>query len=216
MDNSLQRDAGRVCELIQTRRRPGERTIVGIAGPPASGKSTLAETVVEKLNESLSGPTAEAVLLPMDGYHLDNQILKLRGKLAQKGSPETFDSHGFCRAIRGLAHATEESYHPRFDRQMDLAIASAIAIPPELPIVVVEGNYLLLNREPWSSLEEVFSATILVCPNFDTLQERLYQRWINHGLDSAAARARTTANDLPNGRMVIEQSRAADIQLDQS
>ena len=136
--------------------------------------------------------------------------------LAKKGAPETFDSDGFCRAVRQLADADVESYHPRFDRKMDLAIAGSIAVPPEVPVVVVEGNYLLLKSAPWSSLQDVFALTIFVCPSFDALQDRLQQRWIDHGLDDEAALLRATSNDLPNARTVVEQSHAADLQLDQN
>lgn len=222
MATTLEQDADRVCGLICKRLRKGERIIVGIAGPPASGKSTLAEAVVRKLNEeaeavSLSpSPPPQSVLLPMDGYHLDNCILEARGQLARKGAPETFDSSGFCRAVRQLAKAEEESYHPRFDRKMDLAIACSIAIPPDVPVVVVEGNYLLLNSRPWSLLHDLFALTIFVCPSFDALQDRLQQRWIDHGLDGEAAMQRAMSNDLPNARAVIEKSRGADLHLDQN
>jgi pantothenate kinase len=223
MTTTLEHDADRVCGLICKRLRKGERIIVGIAGPPASGKSTLAEAVVGKLNEeaeavatSPSSPPQRAVLLPMDGYHLDNCILEARGQLARKGASETFDSNGFCRAVRQLAKAEEESYHPRFDRKMDLAIACSIAVPPDVPVVVVEGNYLLLKSAPWSSLQDHFALTVFVCPSFDALRDRLQQRWIDHGLDGEAAKLRATRNDLPNARKVVEESRDADLHLDQS
>ncbi|MEM7303422.1 MAG: hypothetical protein AAF468_20265 [Pseudomonadota bacterium] len=222
MTTTLEQDADCVCALIREKLGKSGRIMVGIAGPPASGKSTLAEAVVRKLNEeaeadSVSGfPPTQAVLLPMDGYHLDNSLLEARGQLARKGAPETFDSNGFCRAVRQLAEAQDESYHPRFDRKMDLAIASSIAVSPDVPVVVVEGNYLLLNSTPWSSLQDIFALTIFVCPSFDALQDRLEQRWIDHGLDGEAAIFRTTSNDLPNARAVIEQSRSADLHLDQN
>lgn len=222
MTTTLELDADRVCALIRERMHHSGRIMVGIAGPPASGKSTLAEAVVRQLNEqaeassSLPKTSLQAVLLPMDGYHLDNCILEARGQLARKGAPETFDSAGFCRAVQQLAQAEEESYHPRFDRQRDLAIACSIAVPTDVPVVVVEGNYLLLKSAPWSSLKDHFALTIFVCPSFDALQDRLQQRWIDHGMDGEAAMLRATSNDLPNARMVVEQSRAADLHLDQN
>lgn len=216
MNTTLEQDADRVCALIRERQRPDQRTMVAIAGPPASGKSTLAAAVVQKLNGQSDATSPDAVFLPMDGYHLDNQILEARGQLARKGAPETFDSDGFCRAVHQLADAEETSYHPRFDRQRDLAIAGSIAMAPDVPIVVVEGNYLLLKSSPWSSLEDVFTLTVFVSPGFDALQDRLHQRWIDHGLDSETAMRRATTNDLPNARLVIEQSGDADLHLDQN
>lgn len=196
--------------------RDGTRTIIGIAGPPASGKSTLAESVVQSLNKESASPAPTAALLPMDGYHLDNRLLESRGLLARKGAPETFNAIGFCEAVKWLASATRESFHPKFDRQMDLAIANAIAIHPETPIVVVEGNYLLLSSDPWSSLQGIFAATVFVSPTLDDLQDRLQQRWIKHGLDPEAALLKARGNDLPNAELVLRDSRTADLQLNQN
>ena len=219
MNTTLEQDAERVLDLIQEKRRgaaTSKRMVIGIAGPPASGKSALAEAVVQKLNNGVTGSTPAAVLLPMDGFHLDNRILESRGLLARKGAPDTFDSAGFCSAVQQLSQPDHERYFPRFDRQMDQAIANAIAIPPEVPIVVVEGNYLLLKSPPWSSLSQVFAASIFVCPSFEALQDRLHRRWLDHGLDSEAAMKRATGNDLPNARTVIDESREADLLLDQN
>lgn len=202
-----------VCDLIKGRMNEGERTIVAIAGPPASGKSTLAEAVVQNLNATPNAAPPRATLLPMDGYHLDNRLLETRGSLARKGSPETFNSRGFCDAVKRLKNAGRETFHPRFDRQMDISIAQAIAIDPNTPIVVVEGNYLLLDAEPWKSIHNVYSASIFVCPPVDELKERLVRRWIKHGFGPDAALARAKQNDLPNADLVMRQSVSADLQL---
>lgn len=214
--SSLEQDVGRVCELIKNKMREGGRTIIGIAGPPASGKSTLAESVVQKLNQKSDQTFPKAVLLPMDGYHLDNRLLESRGLLARKGAPETFNTRGFCDAVKRLRSAKRETFHPKFDRQMDLSIAQSIVIHPDTPIIVVEGNYLLLKSEPWASLEDVFDATVFVCPSHDAIQDRLKQRWIKHGLDPDAALLRATGNDLPNAELVMRESRAADLHLSQN
>lgn len=214
--SSLERDVDLVCDLVKSKRRDGGRTIVGVAGPPASGKSTLAESLVEKLNREGSDQVPEAALLPMDGYHLDNRILESRGLLARKGSPETFNAHGFCDAVKRLTTTKRETLHPRFDRQMDLSIAQSIVIHPDTPFVVVEGNYLLLKRAPWAALKDVFDVTVFVCPTRDALLERLKQRWINHGLDAEAALLRAQGNDLPNADLVMHESHAADLHLTQN
>lgn len=193
----------------------GVRTIVGIAGPPASGKSTLAESVVNAFNRGSRTEVPVAALLPMDGYHLDNRLLEARGLLARKGAPETFNAHGFCEAIKGLKSVTRETFHPSFDREMDLAIAHSIVIAPDTPLVVVEGNYLLLRSAPWSTLFECFTATVFVCPSMEVLRDRLRQRWIKHGLDPEAAARRADGNDLPNAELVVRESREADLSLSQ-
>lgn len=204
-----------VCDLVYAGLKDKARTIIAIAGPPASGKSALAETVVQKINRESDAALPEVALLPMDGYHLDNHILDSRGLLARKGAPETFDAYGFCEAVKRLSLSQEELFFPRFDRQMDLAVANSIAIHPETQVILVEGNYLLLKSHPWSSLRDVFTHTIFLCPPLDVLQERLIQRWITHGLDPDAAKQRATGNDLPNAELVLRESRDADFVLRQ-
>lgn len=199
----------RVCALIRAVRKPDRRCIIGVAGPPASGKSTLAEAVVEKLVQD-GTPTA---LLPMDGYHLDNPILEARGLLARKGAPETFDANGFCTAIAGLADASVTRYFPIFDRSRELAIANATAIEPDIKIVVVEGNYLLLKTPPWSRLKPLFDATVFIAPPRDILRDRLLARWNDHGLSPDEAAEKTTQNDLPNANLVLAHSAEADLTL---
>lgn len=211
----IEQDAKRVRDLISSRSRDGVRSIVAVAGPPASGKSTLAEAVVHSLNAQQGSGAPQAALVPMDGYHLDNSVLEARGLLAKKGAPETFDAIGFCNAIKALLNARHESFHPRFDRQKDLSIANAIAVHPETPIVVVEGNYLLMDSDPWNALTGVFLSTVFVSPTLEELKIRLQNRWIKHGFDPNTALQRAITNDLPNAELVLRESRKADLTLTQ-
>lgn len=206
-------DVARIRRLVSERQRRDGRSIIGIAGPPAAGKSTLADALVRALNRDVEGPVPHAALLPMDGYHLDNRVLAPRGLLARKGAPETFDAHGFCAEVRGLASATRETFHPVFDRTLDLAIANAIAIHPETRVIVVEGNYLLLKSAPWASLRAVFAATVFIAPPIEELRLRLMSRWVGSGLDPGAAEARVTGNDLPNARLILRESFEPDLRL---
>ena len=212
----IEQDVQHVCDLISSRRQVGARTIIAIAGPPASGKSTLAEAVVQTLNGRQNFVAPFATLVPMDGYHLDNRVLEARGLLARKGAPETFDGVGFCAAIRELQFTRHESFHPKFDRAMDLAIANAISVHPETPVVVVEGNYLLMDRDPWNTLADIYAATVFVTPTLEELEIRLQARWIKHGLDPTAALERVKANDLPNAELVISECQNADLTLNQN
>lgn len=214
--SSLSDDVQRVCELIEDQKPHLNRVVVGIAGPPASGKSTLAEAVVDALNTDAQAKVPAAALLPMDGYHLDNRILVNRGLISRKGAPETFDAFGFCDAVLGLSTINRETFFPSFDRQLDLAVANSIVVHPETPVIVVEGNYLLLRTDPWTSLFDGFSLTVFIDPELDVLRERLVQRWLEHGLSPDLATSKTEANDLPNAKLVLSSSAKADLTLDQA
>ena len=207
-----------VCELITTRMHQRSRALFAIVGPPASGKSTLAASVVDALNTAHpSAPShpAYAALVPMDGFHIDNNILAARGHLAHKGAPHTFDAYGLCAAIERLAAAQEECYVPRFDRDQDQAIAAAVAVSAHTPVVVVEGNYLLLNQQPWARLRDLFCASVMLRPSDDILRQRLVHRWIEYGLTPAAAAARADDNDLPNATLVVSSSSSATLVVQQ-
>jgi fructokinase len=186
----------------------GARQIIAIAAAPGAGKSTLAEAVVAAL---VARGTA-AALVPMDGFHLDNKILEARGLLARKGAPQTFDAHGFAALIARLKHE-DEVFVPVFDRPRDLAIAGAARIGGEHGVVVVEGNYLLLNQAPWSRLAAFWDLSVWINVPLAVLEARLIQRWLDHGLSQADAEARARGNDLANAALVIEHRTPADLTL---
>lgn len=187
---------------------PGERRIVAIAGPPASGKSTLAETLVTSLNEASPGTCA---LLPMDGFHYDDEVLIPRGWLPRKGAPHTFDVGGYAAALRRLKHNEEESIAvPRFDRSIEIARAGAIIIERAVRLIVTEGNYLLLEDAPWPDLRPSFDATALMTTDMDTLAARNRQRWVDIDMAEDGIRAKLDLNDMPNARLVVERSAEPD------
>lgn len=187
---------------IQQLANTGNRVIIAIAGPPAAGKSTFVET----LQQAVAG----SVVVPMDGFHLDNSILESRGLLARKGSPATFDALGYYHLIKRLRADDEIVIAPTFDRAADLSRAGAIEIPRSARILLTEGNYLLLNQTPWQSLSELFDLTVKLSVPEAILSERLVQRWLDHGLSAEAALQRAEQNDLPNARLVLEASAKAD------
>ncbi|KIN64173.1 Fructokinase [Sulfitobacter noctilucicola] len=194
--------------LVMNAPRQGTRRVVAIAGPPASGKSTLAEALVAALN----GAGCATQLVPMDGFHLDNRILSERGLLNRKGAPETFDAEGLLRLV-GLLGSDLDLYYPVFDRALDLSIAGAGYISPQTDTIVIEGNYLMMQAPIWADMETHWDLSIsITCPP-DVLEERLIQRWLDHGLAEDAARARAEENDLPNARLIAASMGPADVTL---
>jgi pantothenate kinase len=190
---------------------PSRRVIVGIAGAPASGKSTLAERLVSRLNEAAEGCAA---LLPMDGYHYDDGLLIARGLRARKGAPETFDVFGLLHMLERLKRNQEdEIVVPVFDRDLEIARAGARLIASAVRVLIVEGNYLLLDRQPWSRLDAMFDVTVMVDAPEDILRQRLVERWRGYGFTPAEIEAKVEGNDLPNGRNVMLNSKPADFVL---
>lgn len=216
--SSLEVNASKVVSFISALKKmkcTEKRIIVAIAGPPASGKSTLAEAVVKKLNR-LAGVEDPAVLFPMDGFHLDNSILIQKGILHKKGAVESFDIDGLYLAIKSLSDNADNVFIPKFDRERDISIAGAIWIRPETRIVVIEGNYLLLRTEPWSALDGFYDASVFLSPSINTLRERLINRWLTHGLEMQSAIQRAETNDLVNAQLIIDNSKQADLVLDRN
>jgi pantothenate kinase len=199
-----------IAEDVLRRAEGKSRFIVAIAGPPGAGKSTLADALCDAL--LARGETA--AVLPMDGFHMDNGILEERGLLPRKGAPETFDVRGFLDIVSAVRKGGQEVLVPVFDRSREIAIASARAIAPETRFILAEGNYLLLDEAPWTTLSRSFDLTIFVGPSVEVLEERLRKRWQGYGLDEAAIHAKLFENDLPNGKRVIENARPADIRID--
>jgi pantothenate kinase len=189
----------------------GRRRIVAIAGAPGSGKSTLSEQLVARLNEGAEG---SAALLPMDGYHYDDCVLIERDSRGRKGAPETFDVLGLLHMLDRLKRNQEdEIVVPVFDRDLEMSRAGARTIPRVVRALIVEGNYLLLDQEPWSSLRAMFDMTVAVDAPEDILRQRLIERWQGYGLTPLEIKAKVEGNDLPNGRYVMSKSRPADVVL---
>ena len=193
--------------VLQSPRRQARR-VVAIAGPPASGKSTLAAALVAALQQA--GVSSQ--LVPMDVFHLDNRILTVRGILDRKGSPPSFDAIGLLRLVQVLG-ASQELYYPVFDRDRDLSIAGAGHIAPDCDTIVIEGNYLLMDAPIWRDMAGYWDLSIqLTCAEAE-LEARLTKRWLDQGLTPEAARLRAQSNDLPNARLVGQTALRADVVL---
>lgn len=182
------------------------RIVIAVAGAPGSGKSTLAETLVSSLNERVSGIAA---VLPMDGFHFDDILLNQIGLRARKGAPDTFDVSGFAHLLERLRRNAEpEIAVPIFDRTLEIARAGARLIPHTVRIVIAEGNYLLLDRPPWSSLS--FDLSVLLLTDQAVLRRRLLKRWTDLGMGEEGAIQKTDGNDMANAALVYDCSRTPD------
>ena len=178
------------------------RRIIAIVGPPASGKSTLTVALQTQIPGSC--------VVPMDGFHLDNDTLERRGLLAKKGAPETFDVAGFERLLKTIRGQNTAPF-PTFDRTQDRSISAGGCVSASDQTILVEGNYLLLNIPPWDRLHGFWDFSIFLEVDAPELERRLVARWLAHDHSEDQARTRAHQNDLPNAKCVIGQSLTADL-----
>lgn len=184
------------------------RTIVGLCGPPGSGKSRAAGLLVGALTRA----GIETGLAPMDGFHLSNAQLDARGARGRKGAPDTFDVAGFRELLRRLRLRRDETvYAPDFSRRLDDPVAAVHAIEPSARVVVTEGNYLLFDTGGWQEIRPLLDLVIYLDVAAGTLTPRLVRRHRMGG------RARTQAHDwvrevdLPNATAVARTRGRADL-----
>jgi len=192
----------------------GKRLLVGIAGAPGAGKSTLADQLLRQMNTGAE--RQQAVVVPMDGFHLDNALLDAAGLRAVKGSPQTFDVAGFYALLRRIAQGESPVYLPVFDRHSDLSRAAADVVSDDHKIVLIEGNYILLDEPNWRELASLFDLSIFMDVPVNILEQRLLDRWLGFGLSASEASSKAHDNDLPNGQRVIGGSIAAQVIYRQS
>jgi pantothenate kinase len=187
---------------VATLLGSGRRQLLGLVGTPGSGKSTVAEGL-------LAAYPGQVRVVPMDGYHLANSELARLGRAGRKGAEDTFDSAGFAallRRLRGQAGG-ETVYAPEFRREIEEAIAGAIAIDAGTPLIVTEGNYLLLERGAWAGVRPLLDEAWSVELDEARRLERLLARHMRFGRSRESALAWIAQTDEPNARL-IESTRA--------
>lgn len=168
--------------------------LLAVAGPPGSGKSTIAAELQRHI-------TRASCVVPMDGFHLDNATLVEMEMLQRKGAPETFDLIGFSTLVDTLRTGATRHF-PTFDRTSDSVVPNGGSVPKETEVIIFEGNYLLFNEPGWTELSDKWDASVWLDVPPLVLEERLTRRWLDHGLSNDAAKARANLNDLPNAARI--------------
>jgi pantothenate kinase len=193
--------------LARARRLAGmgNRRLLGIAGAPGAGKSTLARAVVEALGDA-------ARLVPMDGFHLANAELVRLGRLDRKGAIDTFDADGYLAMLGRLRDSAEHLvYAPEFRREIDEPIAGAVAVPRDVPLVVTEGNYLLVMDGALGEVRALLDEAWFIDLSEGDRLARLIQRHVKYGNSWKAARAKALGSDQRNAKLVATTRHRADV-----
>ena len=193
--------------LARARRLAGagSRCLLGLAGAPGAGKSTLAGTIAEALGDA-------ARLVPMDGFHLADAELVRLGRRERKGAIDTFDAAGYVALLRRLRDPAEHLvYAPEFRREIEEPIAGAIAVPRDVPLVVTEGNYLLVTDGHWAEVRALLDEAWYLDLNEETRLARLTQRHLDYGMSQEAARAMSLGSDQRNAELVAATQQHADV-----
>ena len=173
------------------------RALLGLVGPPGSGKSTLAAALQAEFADV-------AQVVPMDGFHLANVELERLGRRGRKGAPDTFDAAGYVALLRRLrAQGADECvYAPEFRREIEEPVAGAIPVLPQTRLVIAEGNYLLLDDDPWREIAGLLDDSWYVEVDDALRRERLVQRHERFGRSRAEALAWVDGTDEPNARLI--------------
>jgi pantothenate kinase len=198
-------------ELLETlSNSPGKnRYFLGITGCPAAGKSMLAKNLTDEINFRTGDDLAAVV--PMDGFHLPNSILKQRGLLNIKGAPETFDADSFVELINRLHEFPDRSIMcPAYDRKIHDPVENSITIKPCNRLIIVEGNYLLLNRAPWNLIRTKMNEVWYIDTPPNTVKEKLLRRHIAGGSSKKEAERKVESVDLPNAELIKKTLLSAD------
>lgn len=202
MHNLLAHSIADVIKRAQEKTQLG-RFMLGIAGAPGAGKTTLARKLVAEINRCSASEIA--IGLPMDGFHMRNSVLDQKNLRALKGIPDTFDAPGFVNKLKELRELPPRVVHcPEFDRALDEPTEGAISVQPSHRIIIVEGNYLLLQREPWTAVAALLDESWFLDVSEAIIKPRLLERHIQGGRSGVLAQEKIESTDLPNAKLVTE------------
>lgn len=184
----------------------GQRSILGIVAPPGAGKSTLAQALAAQYPDRVQ-------VVPMDGFHLANSELLRLGRSGRKGAPDTFDAAGYAHLLQRLAQQGEREvvYAPDYRREIEEAVAGAIAVLPATRLIVTEGNYLLLDDSPWPRVREQIDEVWYLDVDQALRRERLLQRHMFFGRSRERALSWIASTDEPNAVRIARTRHKADL-----
>jgi pantothenate kinase len=185
----------------------GRRRILGIVGAPGAGKSTLARQLTDALGD-------RAVLVGLDAFHLSNAELRRLGRHERKGAADTFDAAGYQNLLRRLRPQHDEIvYAAEFDRSLEESIACAVPVPRTVPLIVTEGNYLLVDDDRWGGTAELLDESWYVDPGEAVRMDRLIARHVRFGRSPAEAYERSHGSDQRNAELIASTRSRADLIL---
>jgi pantothenate kinase len=196
-----------VPHILEMESQAHRRIAIGLAGGPGTGKSTLAAELVTMLNAVHPG---SAALVPMDGFHMKHAKLEAMGQVDYKGAPHTFEGAEFVNFLHHLKGATTAVSGPGYSRKIEDTVEDAFTIQPEVRVLVVEGNYLLLSEGPWAAVKSLLDYSVFIDVPRELVKARLLKRHGEEGLFTEERnRAHIERNDLPNYDLVsLSQDRA--------
>lgn len=196
------------------RTSANQRCVLGIAGPPGAGKSTLVEQLLPALAERRPADVNEDWLahLPMDGFHLADAQLHRLGRRERKGAPDTFDVDGYAAILRRTrTDSAHKIYVPGFERGLEQPIAAALTIAPTARLVITEGNYLLHDADGWEQVSPLLDECWYVDLPDEVRHERLIRRHVRFGKSPEAAAAWVESVDEPNAGLIVQGRSRADL-----
>ena len=201
-----------VSHIMQMESAAGHRIAVGIAGGPGAGKSTLAAELVTMLNATKPG---SAALVPMDGFHMRHAKLEALGTVDFKGAPHTFEGAEFVSFLHRLKTADAAVMGPGYSRQIEDVVDNAFTVLPDVRVLVVEGNYLLLTEGPWAGVRPLLDYAAFIHVPRDTVKTRLLKRHAEAGLFTEERNiAHIARTDMPNYDLVTASQDRADVVIE--
>jgi pantothenate kinase len=183
--------------IVVERAAASTRMIIGIIGKPGGGKSTLSKYLLKGMDPRLVS------VVPMDGFHLSNKVLKEIGRSDRKGAQDTFDVKGFTNLIERIKmDSADPIYYPIFDRSIEESIAAQGVVYPSTRVVIVEGNYLMHDRDGWQEISPLLDQSWYAFLDEDIRVSRLISRHIAFGKDPESAKAWAKGSDQVNAELI--------------